>query len=202
MRDWRNERLSFAIFTLPAAFWILVLFTLPLLIVWVYSFMLRGPQGQIVYEFSLSNYARSFEWLTSVRRLPAAEALDWGLVSEVVPDDRLASRAAEVAGELAAMPTLAIGRTKRLLDHADERGVSARVRADGAELLLGEAEAARAGPQPLLDLGDRLSEGEPALGRRLHQMEGEALGAPGADPGQAGELGHQPVDRRREDDRH
>ena len=28
MRDWRNERLSFAIFTLPAAFWILVLFTL------------------------------------------------------------------------------------------------------------------------------------------------------------------------------
>jgi spermidine/putrescine transport system permease protein len=63
MRDWRNERLSFAIFTLPAAFWILVLFTLPLLIVWVYSFMLRGPQGQIVYEFSLSNYARSFEWI-------------------------------------------------------------------------------------------------------------------------------------------
>src|SRR5437899_4672898 len=49
--------------------------------------------------------SRAFEWMTSGRRLGAAEALDWGLVSEVVPDDRLPARAAERAAELAALPT-------------------------------------------------------------------------------------------------
>src|SRR6476620_6889422 len=36
--------------------------------------------------------ARAFEWLTSGRRLTAAEAHAWGLVSEVVESDRLAAR--------------------------------------------------------------------------------------------------------------
>jgi 2-(1,2-epoxy-1,2-dihydrophenyl)acetyl-CoA isomerase len=39
-------------------------------------------------------------------------------VSEVVEADALAGRAAEVASELAALPTRAIGMTKRLLDRA------------------------------------------------------------------------------------
>ena len=42
--------------------------------------------------------ARAFEWLTSNRKLPAAEALAWGLVSEVSEADALAARAAELAG--------------------------------------------------------------------------------------------------------
>jgi 2-(1,2-epoxy-1,2-dihydrophenyl)acetyl-CoA isomerase len=62
--------------------------------------------------------ARVFEWMTSGRRLSAQEALDWGLVSEVVPDDRLAERAAEWAGELAAMPTRGVALSKRLFDNA------------------------------------------------------------------------------------
>jgi 2-(1,2-epoxy-1,2-dihydrophenyl)acetyl-CoA isomerase len=62
--------------------------------------------------------ARAFEWMTSGRRLRATEALEWGLVSEVVPDDRLAARAAERAAELAAMPTRGIALSKRLFDHA------------------------------------------------------------------------------------
>jgi 2-(1,2-epoxy-1,2-dihydrophenyl)acetyl-CoA isomerase len=63
--------------------------------------------------------SRAFEWMTSGRRLSAAEALDWGLVSEVVPDDRLGARAAEWAARLAAMPTRGIGLSKRLFDSAD-----------------------------------------------------------------------------------
>ncbi|HKG44687.1 MAG TPA: enoyl-CoA hydratase-related protein [Gaiellaceae bacterium] len=63
---------------------------------------------------------RAFEWMTSGRRLSAAEALDWGLVSEVVPDDGLAARAAEWAAELAALPTRGIGLSKRLFDHAEQ----------------------------------------------------------------------------------
>jgi 2-(1,2-epoxy-1,2-dihydrophenyl)acetyl-CoA isomerase len=62
--------------------------------------------------------ARAFEWMSSGRRLTAAEAHAWGLVSEVVEADALAGRAAAVAAELAALPTRAIGMTKRLLDRA------------------------------------------------------------------------------------
>ena len=32
----------------------------------------------------LLGFARAFEWMTSNRRLSAQEALDWGLVSEVI----------------------------------------------------------------------------------------------------------------------
>jgi spermidine/putrescine transport system permease protein len=61
MREWRKEKGSFTVFTLPGAFWIIVFFTLPLAIVWVYSFCARGPQGQIVYDFSFNDYLRSLE---------------------------------------------------------------------------------------------------------------------------------------------
>jgi 2-(1,2-epoxy-1,2-dihydrophenyl)acetyl-CoA isomerase len=62
---------------------------------------------------------RAFEWMTSNRKLTAAEAHAWGLVSEVVEADALAGRAAELAAFYASLPTRAIGMTKRLFDHAD-----------------------------------------------------------------------------------
>ncbi len=61
---------------------------------------------------------RAFEWMSSNRRLTAAEAHDWGLVSEVVGADGFAARLAEVAATYAAGPTRAIGMTKRLFDRA------------------------------------------------------------------------------------
>jgi len=63
--------------------------------------------------------SRAFEWMSSNRRLTAAEAHAWGLVSEVVEADALATRAAELAAFYAALPTRAIGMTKRLFDHAE-----------------------------------------------------------------------------------
>jgi 2-(1,2-epoxy-1,2-dihydrophenyl)acetyl-CoA isomerase len=63
--------------------------------------------------------ARAFEWLTTGRRLTAAEALQWGLVSEVVPAAELPDRAAEVAELFAALPTRAVWETKRLLEAAE-----------------------------------------------------------------------------------
>src|SRR5919204_5981390 len=62
--------------------------------------------------------ARALEWLCSGRRLTAAEAHQWAIVSEVVEGDALARRAASLAREIAALPTRAIGMTKRLLDRA------------------------------------------------------------------------------------
>jgi 2-(1,2-epoxy-1,2-dihydrophenyl)acetyl-CoA isomerase len=74
--------------------------------------------GGSFFVHRLLGYARAFEWMTSGRRLSAAEARDWGLVSEIVEDAHLAERAAELAGKLAGMPTRGIGMTKRLFDHA------------------------------------------------------------------------------------
>ena len=75
--------------------------------------------GGTYFVRRLLGTARAFDWMTSGRRLSAAEALDWGLVSEVVPDEKLAERGAERAAELAAMPTRGVGLTKRLFDHAE-----------------------------------------------------------------------------------
>jgi 2-(1,2-epoxy-1,2-dihydrophenyl)acetyl-CoA isomerase len=66
----------------------------------------------------LLGYARAFEWMCSGRRLPAAEALEWGLVTEVLDPERLLARAQERAAELAALPTRAIAMTKRLFTSA------------------------------------------------------------------------------------
>src|SRR5512132_584272 len=72
--------------------------------------------GGTFFVTRLLGYARAFEWLCSGRRLTAAEAHAWGLVSEVVEAGALPLRAAELAATLAVMPTRAIGMTKRLLD--------------------------------------------------------------------------------------
>ena len=74
--------------------------------------------GGTYFVTRLLGPARALEWLASGRRLTAAEAHAWGLVSEVVEADALAQRAAELAEELAALPTRGIGMTKRLVDHA------------------------------------------------------------------------------------
>lgn len=49
------------------------------------------------------------------RPVDAAEALEWGLVSEVVPAGEVRERAREVAARLAAGPTRALGGMRRLL---------------------------------------------------------------------------------------
>jgi 2-(1,2-epoxy-1,2-dihydrophenyl)acetyl-CoA isomerase len=62
--------------------------------------------------------SRAFEWMTSGDNLSAADAHEWGLVSELVDAERLSARAHERASELAALPTKAVAMTKRLFDHA------------------------------------------------------------------------------------
>jgi 2-(1,2-epoxy-1,2-dihydrophenyl)acetyl-CoA isomerase len=83
--------------------------------------------GGTWFVHRLLGFARAFEWMCSNRRLSAAEALEWGLVSEVVPDDAFAGRVAEVAAEWAARPTLAVGRTKQLFDHASTAALEAQL---------------------------------------------------------------------------
>jgi 2-(1,2-epoxy-1,2-dihydrophenyl)acetyl-CoA isomerase len=82
------------------------------------SIGLVPDSGGTFFATRILGYARAFEWLASGRKLTAAEAHAWGLVSEVVEADGLLERAGEVAAELAALPPIAVGMTKRLLDRA------------------------------------------------------------------------------------
>jgi 2-(1,2-epoxy-1,2-dihydrophenyl)acetyl-CoA isomerase len=75
--------------------------------------------GGTYFIHRLLGASRAFEWMSSNRRLTAAEAHAWGLVSEVVEADALPVRAAELASTYAELPTRGIGMTKRLFDHAD-----------------------------------------------------------------------------------
>jgi 2-(1,2-epoxy-1,2-dihydrophenyl)acetyl-CoA isomerase len=77
--------------------------------------------GGSFFIHRLLGYARAFEWMASGRRLSAGRAHAWGIVNEVAEDEELPARAAEIAATFAAMPTRAVGMTKRLFDGAASR---------------------------------------------------------------------------------
>lgn len=61
MQNWRDEKKEFSVLMIPPAVWLLLFFTLPLVVVWIYSFGIRGPLGETNLGFTLANYIRSFE---------------------------------------------------------------------------------------------------------------------------------------------
>jgi 2-(1,2-epoxy-1,2-dihydrophenyl)acetyl-CoA isomerase len=61
--------------------------------------------------------ARATELAMLGERLPAAQALEWGLINRVVADDRLEEEAATLAARLAAGPTRSYAGTKRELNN-------------------------------------------------------------------------------------
>ncbi len=63
MENWRHNKLAFTVLALPPTAWLVIFFTVPLIIMWVYSFAERGPQGQILLAVNFANYARAIEWI-------------------------------------------------------------------------------------------------------------------------------------------
>ena len=78
-------------------------------------------------------YARAAEMAMLGERVPADQALDWGLINQVVPDDQLESTASALLEKLANGPTRSYAGAKRLLNR--------RVYADLAGQLEAEADA-------------------------------------------------------------
>lgn len=75
-----------------------------------------SPDGSSSYFLPrLIGMRKTQELMLTNRRLTAEEALEWGLVNEVVADDELADSALEFAKTLAAGPTKAYGQVKKLL---------------------------------------------------------------------------------------
>jgi 2-(1,2-epoxy-1,2-dihydrophenyl)acetyl-CoA isomerase len=80
-----------------------------------YSRIAATPDGSSSYFLPrLIGLRRALELYLTNRVLSAREALDWGLVTRVVPDAELRTAVDGLARELAAGPTLAIGGAKRL----------------------------------------------------------------------------------------
>jgi 2-(1,2-epoxy-1,2-dihydrophenyl)acetyl-CoA isomerase len=61
--------------------------------------------------------ARSSELSMLGERLPAAKALEWGLINRVVPDERLSQESGALLERLASGPTRSYAGTKRQLNN-------------------------------------------------------------------------------------
>lgn len=88
---------------------------------WVPSFLQAGLVPDLGSSWFLAHVLgqeRALDWLSSGRKLEAAEARAWGLATEVVPAADLMPRAAALAAKLASGPTRAIGLTRGLLQQA------------------------------------------------------------------------------------
>jgi 2-(1,2-epoxy-1,2-dihydrophenyl)acetyl-CoA isomerase len=77
---------------------------------------------------------RAIELTITNRVLTAAEALDWGLVNQVVPDDELQDAAAALAAKLAAGPAPSIAAAKRLLHTSLEDTLESHLAREAAEI--------------------------------------------------------------------
>lgn len=64
-------------------------------------------------------YARAAEMALLAERVPAAQALAWGMINRVVPDDELEDAAATLAIRLAAGPTAAYATIKQALQASE-----------------------------------------------------------------------------------
>jgi 2-(1,2-epoxy-1,2-dihydrophenyl)acetyl-CoA isomerase len=82
-----------------------------------------SPDGSSTYVLPrLVGMRKAMELMITNRVLSAAEALDWGLVSEVVPTADVMTRANELASQLANGPSSAFGQVKHLLMSSFQNG--------------------------------------------------------------------------------
>lgn len=90
------------------------------------------PDGSSTYFLPrLIGTRRSLELMLTNRRLTASDALDWGIVNQVVPDDAVVDTANALAVKLAAGPTGAFGVTKRLLLSSGSESLETQMELEG-----------------------------------------------------------------------
>lgn len=95
---------------------------------------LSADGGSTYFLPRLIGLRRAQELFLTNRRLSAETALDWGLVSAVCPDDRLAADSETLALQLASGPTQAIGAIKRLLSGTLGRSFGQQTAAETVEI--------------------------------------------------------------------
>jgi 2-(1,2-epoxy-1,2-dihydrophenyl)acetyl-CoA isomerase len=86
-------------------------------------------------------HARAFEMAYLGERIPAVQALDWGLVNQVVPDGELEQAVAELAACFVAGPPGSYANIKRTINHSLYEGFEELLERE-AELQQGRVESA------------------------------------------------------------
>jgi 2-(1,2-epoxy-1,2-dihydrophenyl)acetyl-CoA isomerase len=97
---------------------------------WWYPFLSRGFTPDSASTWLLPRVVgmrRARELLILGRRLSGSEALEWGMAHAAIEDDKLDDEADELAGRLAAGPTVALGLTKWLLNTGQAKELSAHL---------------------------------------------------------------------------
>ena len=90
------------------------------------------PDGSSSYFLPrLVGLRRTQELMLTNRRLTAAEALEWGMVTRVVSDADLLPEARKLAQQLAQGPTQAYGTVKRLLAESFNNGMETQMELEG-----------------------------------------------------------------------
>jgi 2-(1,2-epoxy-1,2-dihydrophenyl)acetyl-CoA isomerase len=97
--------------------------------------------GASVFVPARVGHARAFEMALLGERIPAPQALDWGLVNQVVPDDRLEEAVAQLTARFVAGPPGAYADIKRTLNHRLYAGYEEQLDLE-AELQQGRVESA------------------------------------------------------------
>ncbi len=93
-----------------------------------YSKIAATPDGSSSYFLPrLIGLRRAMELYLTNRVLTAREALEWGLVTRVVPDGELAGAAAALARELAQGPTRAFGGAKLLFHQSTHESLETQM---------------------------------------------------------------------------
>jgi 2-(1,2-epoxy-1,2-dihydrophenyl)acetyl-CoA isomerase len=73
--------------------------------------------GSTLFVPSAVGKARAFQMALLGERVPAAQALDWGLINQVHPDDRLMDEANALVDRMAAGPTRSYAGSKKALNN-------------------------------------------------------------------------------------
>jgi len=82
--------------------------------------MVPGDGQHVIWPL-LVGYNRARYMLLTGKKIPATQALEWGVVAEVLPKDRLLDRAWELARDLALRPPLTLRYTRQLFTQGLKR---------------------------------------------------------------------------------
>jgi 2-(1,2-epoxy-1,2-dihydrophenyl)acetyl-CoA isomerase len=101
-----------------------------------YTGIALSPDGSMTHFLPrLIGLRRAQEMMLTNRVVTAAEALDWGMVTQVVADDELLAVAGKLVTKLAAGPTAAFGSVKKLLNQTGICGLREQLGAEATEIV-------------------------------------------------------------------
>jgi len=111
------------------------------------------PDGSSTYFLPrLVGLRRALELALTNRTLSAAEAVEWGLATRVIPDRDLASETEKLAAKLAQGPTVAYGSAKRLLRGGGEESLETQMELESRAIAdITRTEDAREGVRSFLE---------------------------------------------------